>query len=67
MKNDKYKKELDSILLYLFNYLKIEDNSLPYRIKDTNNIYVDSIGMICPFLCRYRSTYKNVEKQLLGY
>jgi rhamnogalacturonyl hydrolase YesR len=56
-KDDKYKKMIDRMVHYLYNHPKDEYGSLPYRIARNKDIYIDSIGMICPFLCRYGSVY----------
>lgn len=58
-KNEKYKKSLHSIFEYLFNYQKKHNNSFPYRESKENIVLIDSVGMICPFLCRYGKYFKN--------
>lgn len=60
--NDKkYKERLDLIVQFLYKYPKSEDGSLPYRYNSLEKdvILVDGIGMVCPFLCRYGSTYND--------
>lgn len=54
----KYKAALETIAEYVINHPTDEQRSLPYRTipSPTNhegNIYIDGLGMICPFLCRY--------------
>jgi len=56
--NDKYIKAIEKIKDYLFSYPKDKHGSLP-NIKGLDDIYVESIGMICPFLCRYGKAYHN--------
>lgn len=61
---EKYKKALDSIADYVINHPKDMNNCLPYRLKpsETNlagNIYIDGLGMICPFLARYGKLTNN--------
>lgn len=56
--DEKYKKAADAIIGYLFHHETDETGSLPYRPRQKNNyIFADGIGMICPFLCKYGSTY----------
>lgn len=63
---EKYKELLDAILQYLLDHPKVGDDSIPYRIKITNDIYIDAIGMVCPFLCRYGTKTNNPEAVNLG-
>lgn len=65
-KQSKYKKLLDSILQFLLDHPKVGDGSIPYRIKVSSDIYIDALGMICPFLCRYGSKTNNPEAINLG-
>ena len=56
--DDKYKIALEKIARYIIDHPKDKYNSLPYRITKSQPdklgyIFVDSLGMICPFLCRY--------------
>lgn len=57
----KYKKALDVLTSYLINHPKDKNGSLPYRRDSDLNILVDSLGMICPFLCRYGKLTNNSE------
>lgn len=59
---EKYRTGADKMVNYLY---KMEENdadakgSLPYRPLQKNfHIYVDSIGMVCPFLCKYGLVFK---------
>ena len=56
---DMYKKAADKIYDYLVSYSKSFDGDVPYRKGNASLILVDAIGMICPFLSRYGSTYNN--------
>lgn len=60
---ERYKAGVDKMADYLYT---IEENdadakgSLPYRPSQKNfHIYVDGIGMICPFLCKYGVEFKD--------
>lgn len=57
---EKYLKLLEKIANYLYKHVKDHIGSLPYRPKGSNktHIYIDSLGMICPFLCRYTALVK---------
>lgn len=60
--DEKYKKAADTMLSYLFHHETDEMGSLPYRPEQKNNyIFADGIGMICPFLCKYGSTYGDMN------
>lgn len=59
---EKYKQAADEIAKFLFQHETDSIGSLPYRPKQQNNyIFVDGIGMVCPFLCKYGSTYGNMD------
>lgn len=62
---DKYKAAADKMAEYLHHMAETESDktgSVPYRSGQKNNhIYVDGIGMACPFLCRYGITFKHKE------
>lgn len=55
----KYKQAMEKIVDYLYLHPKDKNGSLPYRKNTPNDIYIDSIGMICPFLCRYGTLYQD--------
>ena len=62
--NKKYKRALDNLVEYVHNHPKDEYGSLPYRINNKNPqsinmIFIDTLGMICPFLCRYAKLFKD--------
>lgn len=57
-KNDeKYKDVIIKLVDYLYKHPKDKYESLPYRSAYPDQIYIDAIGMICPFLCRYAKTF----------
>ena len=59
---DKYKTALDKLAEYALNYPADETGSLPYRAaQGTGHIYVDSIGLACPFLYEYGNFHKKNE------
>lgn len=52
----KYKIILDSLVEYIIKHPVDKYGSLPYRVNikgEMSDIFIDSLGMICPFLCRY--------------
>lgn len=53
--NEKYKAGVDAMVGYLYNITNMDKaGSIPYRHKQNNQyIFVDGIGMMCPFLCKY--------------
>lgn len=58
-KDNKYKSAIIKIKEYLLLQVRDKKDSLPYRVGSPDDIYIDSIGMICPFLCRYGNVYKD--------
>lgn len=59
---EKYKKAADAMVQYLFHHETDEVGSLPYRPKQGNDyIFADTIGMVCPFLCKYGTTYGDMN------
>ncbi len=59
---ERYKQAADKIAAYLFHHETDEAGSLPYRPGQQNGyIFADGIGMICPFLCKYGSTYGDMN------
>ena len=60
--DEKYKKAVDSMVRYLFEHETDGTGSLLYRPKQKNGyIFADEIGLVCPFLCKYGSTYGDVN------
>lgn len=59
---EKYKNAAEVIFQYLLHHETDNGGSLPYRPKQNNNyIFADGIGMVCPFLCQYGSTYRDMN------
>lgn len=59
---EKYKQAADAMAQYLFHHETDAAGSLVYRPKQKNGyIFVDMIGMVCPFLCKYGSTYEDMN------
>lgn len=52
-KNKKYLKALKSLINYLKTFEKTDEGSIPYRVSNPDQVLVDSLGMVSPFLCRY--------------
>lgn len=51
--NENYLKSADRIAIYLEEYKKTTSGILPYRATQPEDVYVDSIGIVVPFLARY--------------
>ena len=57
-----YKNAIDKLAEYVLTYPTDEIGSLPYRpSQGTGHIYVDSIGLACPFLYEYGRFNKKSE------
>jgi len=55
---EKYKKAAEQMIQFLYHQERDEAGSFPYRPRQGNGyIFADMIGMVCPFLCKYGSTY----------
>lgn len=65
-KEKKYKDVLDSLASYLLNHSKDSLNNLPYRETGSNIIFIDTLGMISPFLIRYGTSVGNIDLIDLG-
>lgn len=60
--DEKYKKAADVMLRYLFNHETDAAGGMPYRPNQKNgHIFADAVGMVCPFLCKYGSTYGDMN------
>ena len=60
--DEKYKQAADEIARFLFQHETDRAGSFLYRPKQKNGyIFADMIGMVCPFLCKYGSTYGDVN------
>lgn len=55
-----YLKMINKMISYIDNSPKDKLNSLPYRMR-CPDIYIDSLGMICPFLCKYSSIFNKPQ------
>lgn len=59
---EQYRKAIERMAEYALTYPRDEAGSLPYRANQQNgHIYVDALGMICPFLYAYGSLYQKSE------
>lgn len=65
-KEAKYKQAADKLYEYLLQYKKEMKDIIPYRRNHPTHIYVDGIGMIVPFLCRYGVCFEKREAVDLG-
>ena len=60
--DEKYKKAADAMFRFLMEHETDEEGSFPYRPKQKNNcVFADGIGLVCPFLCKYGSTYQDMN------
>lgn len=73
-KDEKYRQAADKIVQYLYCHERDTAGSLVYRPAQGNDyVFADGIGMICPFLCKYGSTYGDEKainlavKQILNF
>lgn len=58
-KEDRYKQTIEKIINYLYMHPTDKNGCLSHKKVKPNDIYIDSIGMTCPFLCRYGKLYKD--------
>ena len=65
-KDVKYKQAADKLYAWICDYAKEMENPLPYRKHHPTHVYVDGLGMMIPFLCRYGSMFGNQEAIELG-
>lgn len=56
-----YIKILEQMKDYLTNCERASDGSFLYRANQKEIVYADTIGMVCPFLCRYAVLVGNAE------
>lgn len=60
--DEKYKQAAEKMVEYLFHHETDDAGGLPYRPAQKNGyIFADGIGMVCPFLCKYGSTYGDMN------
>ena len=58
--DEKYKKAAENMLDFLEHHERDEAGSFFYRPRQKNGyIFADMVGMVCPFLSKYSSTYGN--------
>ena len=57
----KYKQAADQLYQWISEYGKQMGNPMPYRKHHPNHVYVDGLGMVVPFLCRYGAMFKKRE------
>lgn len=65
-KEEKYKQAADKLYEYLIQYTKDMNGNIPYRKGNPSHIYVDGVGMLVPFLCRYGAAFEKKEAIDLG-
>lgn len=65
-KDKKYKDMIELLINYVLSHEKDKLNSLPYRPKNSDYIFIDSLGMISPFLCRYGRKMNDEKLTKLG-
>lgn len=59
---EKYKAAAETMAKFLYHHERDEAGSFIYRPKQGNGyIFADMIGMVCPFLCKYGSTYGDIQ------
>ena len=59
---EQYRKAIEKLADYALSCPKDEAGSLPYRVNHNDgHIYVDSIGLICPFLYEYGNFFNKSE------
>ncbi|MFI3213612.1 MAG: glycoside hydrolase family 88 protein [Eubacteriales bacterium] len=64
--HEKYKRAADKIYEFVKNHSKDADGCLPYNQKHQNLMFIDTIGMIAPFLCRYGKVFGCKEATTVG-
>ena len=64
---DAYREAVEKLASYGINYPTDEMGSLLYRAAQNNGyVFVDSIGLVCPFLYRYGSVYDRTDAMELA-
>ena len=64
--NVKYKKMMDEIYDYTMKYYESHHQTFPYRKHHPTYIFVDTLGMVVPFLCRYGKLFGKDDATKLG-
>ena len=62
----KYKQAADKLYAWICEYGKQMGNPLPYRKHHPTHVYVDGLGMVVPFLCRYGAMFDYRDAIELG-
>lgn len=62
----KYKQAAEKLYEWVCDYKKQMGNPLPYRKHHPTHVYVDGLGMVVPFLCRYGAIFHNPDAIKLG-
>lgn len=62
----KYKQAADKLYTWVCEYAKQMGNPMPYRKHHPHHVYVDGLGMVVPFLCRYGTMFQKEEAIRLG-
>jgi rhamnogalacturonyl hydrolase YesR len=62
----KYRDIADYIYNKLLSWTETNTQIIPYR-KESNLLFIDTLGMVCPFLIRYSVTFKNHDALYLAY
>ena len=57
----KYRQAADKLYQWTSEYGKQMGNPMPYRKHHPNHVYVDGLGMVVPFLCRYGAMFHKKE------
>lgn len=65
-KKEKYKTALDQMSNFVTDYPILPCGSLPYNKKTPQDVYVDAIGTVVPFLCQYGAAFDNKASLALG-
>ena len=63
---EKYKQAADKLYNWICEYAKQMGNPMPYRKHHPYHVYVDGLGMVVPFLCRYGAMFQKEEAITLG-
>lgn len=63
---DRYKQAAEQLYKWVCRYAKEMGNPLPYRKHHPTHVYVDGLGMVVPFLCRYGAMFQVQEALQLG-
>lgn len=64
--NVRYKEMMDHLYTFICDYCKEYKENLPYRRSHPTHVYVDGLGMVVPFLCRYGNVFGVKDAVALG-